>query len=1033
MAFAHRARIWATVFTALSSIMTVTSALPNAPQLAVTVPPWRNGTPAWNTTSSSLPMGTTTVSTSIRSHRNLIAAADTSDSPSSILSHSFKASPTDETTATTIGNKRFTLRSSLPTRVLETLITTSGSALADDFLTTTATGGKSASSTGRIDATEPSSVKPTPSSHPVNTDTSTTGSPTSPWPRSSYANATAVAPSILGSIDAVGEILATQRQEMPSFVSRLLFMSAVSSQAVASSSVGPESGASNRSSTSTKMYYPEVTSVVTLAPSGTLPPIANATTRYIDQYTVVYLPSAVAVTESPRPTIWGNASAPYAHPRPDVKGAIAAGTAIGLFAGYPIYIVSANKAKALIEWIKHRYSLPGQTEQEALDKITKDMIKVQKEIPLELEAGDEIAQIEQFLTWREAAKPGGTYTAEEIKTIQNSILKNVGLKDVQLWKDPFIKGLPGWCLKDVVRHYMQQPGNGGNNPSEPGSSSNSGSTSDDSFHTPDGSADSSDGSFHTPEGSDSSSGGFVGSPVGSEPTPEDGPTMSGGLGDSPGERSPGSGGSPGGGFPGFPSPGDGLPGVNIPAPGIPGTGSGSPGVHFPVPGIPGTGPIGGGPKNKPKDPKPPSEPQDPESPPKPSIRPSKSVHWETPLTKPNTLYNGNGRDDNVSAEYTMTIDPKTADSPEHSITATTLTSLSPLPTMTSDALNSMSATLIPSSTSPTLTKDIISSASLISSANDTLSEPSTFVFSTTFATSLSPGEAARQRWSSAFSTLHSAPMTESANHTLHTSSRLMSATLFAETSSMDKDAAAKQRWSSAIGPLLSPSTTLRTQTVTTPSEEDLARSRWSSALRKAPIHTAHRLPPPLKFTTITGPAPIVVSTVARVTTVASTAVQPVVVEVQKSVATRKSLVSQKSVATVTHISHAIATSVHINHAVSTAIHTDHLVIVEVPAPSITPVLRFSTAKPVTIHPTITVTMPGQHGKPLPAGWDPRNYLCGVHSWQHCCVGHRDGTFYCYDDEAARQGNHPERPCLYTDNPNEVECCVYEHGYVQSCR
>lgn len=66
------------------------------------------------------------------------------------------------------------------------------------------------------------------------------------------------------------------------------------------------------------------------------------------------------------------------------------------------------------------------------------MIRVQERIPLNLEEGNEIAQIESFLMMRERYNPDGTYTRNEMRQ-RGRVL---GRDALSFWKQPTIEGLP---------------------------------------------------------------------------------------------------------------------------------------------------------------------------------------------------------------------------------------------------------------------------------------------------------------------------------------------------------------------------------------------------------------------------------------------------------------------------------------------------------------------------------------------------------------------------------------------------------------
>lgn len=125
-------------------------------------------------------------------------------------------------------------------------------------------------------------------------------------------------------------------------------------------------------------------------------------------------------------------------PPEDNSRAIAA-TVIAPMLGVPAtFVISFGIYKAIREWVYHDGAIKKAEEAKNLADVMDKMIRVQEKIPLTLEEGNEIAQIENFLMMRESYNCGGTYTRDEM----NQIGRVLGRDGLSFWKEPTIEGLP---------------------------------------------------------------------------------------------------------------------------------------------------------------------------------------------------------------------------------------------------------------------------------------------------------------------------------------------------------------------------------------------------------------------------------------------------------------------------------------------------------------------------------------------------------------------------------------------------------------
>lgn len=125
-------------------------------------------------------------------------------------------------------------------------------------------------------------------------------------------------------------------------------------------------------------------------------------------------------------------------PPEDNSRALAA-TVVAPVLGVPAaFVISYGIYKAIREWVYHDGAIKKVEEAKNLADVMDKMIRVQEKIPLSLEEGNEIDQIENFLMMRESYNPGGTYTRDEM----NQIGKVLGKDAMGFWKKPTIKDLP---------------------------------------------------------------------------------------------------------------------------------------------------------------------------------------------------------------------------------------------------------------------------------------------------------------------------------------------------------------------------------------------------------------------------------------------------------------------------------------------------------------------------------------------------------------------------------------------------------------
>ena len=292
------------------------------------------------------------------------------------------------------------------------------------------------------------------------------------------------------------------------------------------------------------------------SPNATLDDDAPTTTmtRIIDGNTVLYLPPGetsppmhlpdTAPTASPtNDPAWGNASAPYAHPKKNVPAIIAASLLLSVpgtgSAGVLVYKWTSPRAKFARDMIRYwQKKIPNkplspkeaeikfkEQEQEILDGFTRDLINVQKEIPLRLlDNGKALFnQVAKFISAREARWPGGLFSGPEIDLMNEHMPRPFNT----LWKSPQFQSprgkditidpgtIDGFCyLSEYTTGYgtcgrgpppkaPNQPQNRPRPPpdnSDPDSSKNKGSVSEDPHSDPGNEpagSETSDGSYRS--------------------------------------------------------------------------------------------------------------------------------------------------------------------------------------------------------------------------------------------------------------------------------------------------------------------------------------------------------------------------------------------------------------------------------------------------------------------------------------------------------------------------------------------------------
>jgi hypothetical protein len=135
----------------------------------------------------------------------------------------------------------------------------------------------------------------------------------------------------------------------------------------------------------------------------------------------------------------GNASNITGYTPPEDNSRALAASIVAPALGIPAtFAVSWGIYKGIREWVYHDSAIKEAQEAEKLAEVMERMTRVQEKMPLSLDEGNEMAQIENFLMIRETYNPGGTYTKAEM----NQIAKALGRSSTSFWKEATIEGLP---------------------------------------------------------------------------------------------------------------------------------------------------------------------------------------------------------------------------------------------------------------------------------------------------------------------------------------------------------------------------------------------------------------------------------------------------------------------------------------------------------------------------------------------------------------------------------------------------------------